>query len=147
MAPGSVVGEGQSWGRVAGLLLRIRPGPFLPVAATPGEGHTGLCGMRLAHVRRKAQGLQKARVVATAVSCPGLTQPPSLSGLPVVPSERRDCPQPALLSSSAISLMPWFSALGSRSEKTRMPVPYRTDSESPEVESRVGRSPSKPLLP
>lgn len=71
-----------------------------------GRG-TWVSGMRLAHVRMKAQGLQKSQVIVMAVPCPRLTQPPNLSGLPVVPSERRDCPQPALLS----SLMPWFSAL------------------------------------
>lgn len=61
MAPGSVAGEGGSWGREAGLLLHLRPGPFLPVTPAPGEGHAGLRGRRQAHLRTKAQGYRSPR--------------------------------------------------------------------------------------
>lgn len=46
VAPGSVAGEGRSWGGEAGLRLHIRPGLFLPVTPAPGEGHAGLRGYR-----------------------------------------------------------------------------------------------------
>lgn len=109
---GSVAGGGQSWG--LWLVSRCRSGlaPSCLWQSHLGRG-TWVSGMRLAHVRMKAQGLQKPQVIVTAMPCPRLPQPPNPSSLPVVPSERRDCPQPALLS----SLMPWFSALAPAQRK------------------------------
>ena len=80
-APGNVPGEAQSWDSgsgllcVAGLSLRIRPGTGLPLVATPGEGHIGLCGMR--HLGQRSMGCGSPSLPA----CPAFLLCPRGSGV------------------------------------------------------------------
>lgn len=136
-APGNVPGEAQSWDSgsgllcVAGLSLRIRPGTGLPLVATPGEGHIGLCGMR--HLGQRSMGCGS----------------PSLPSLPVVPSGLRGCPRPPLRVPQpppwCPGSQPWPQLPSSGTNG--MPAPYPTDSEALEDEASMAIFLSNPVFP